>query len=151
MVKKKFLLLIFIFIFSGVFASAQFLFHPKYETGNSGFVNLTQDECSYYCRNFGLPVQIVCPQQFCVTGRDSQGCPIPLSSDEVCQAKTSNYAIALVKETRSQSSSTTTTTTVPPEEKFCNKFLKETVCMSKWNKDQCVWIREKCKWVGDLA
>jgi len=70
-----------------------------YDIYNDGsWIHFAQNECSYWCRYYGLPVIASCVADgtSCTAQYDQWGCPI-VGENQTCVTKPWNYAIALAK------------------------------------------------------
>jgi hypothetical protein len=77
-------------------------FSIHYDDNNDGsWIYFTQEECSYWCKNYGLPVVTLCAGggTSCDKYIDQFNCPV-LTEGQSCVTKPWNYAIALAKRNR---------------------------------------------------
>ena len=78
------------------------IFSIHYDDNNDGsWIYFTQEECSYWCKNYELPVETLCAGggTACDKYIDQYDCPV-LTEDQSCVTKPWNYAIALAKRNR---------------------------------------------------
>ena len=92
------------------------IFSIHYDNNNDGsWIYFTQEECSYWCRYYELPVLTLCAGggTSCDKYIDQYGCPV-LTEGQSCVTKPWNYAIALAKRNREDIAELMIVTTTTP-------------------------------------